>query len=51
MACVLVLVLLPLVRPVKAPLFPKPENAAVVMEKPWKPLKVALLSVWKRAKV
>lgn len=42
---------LPLVRPVKAPPFPKPENAAggdVVKEKPLKPLKVAPVSVWKR---
>lgn len=45
----------PLVRPVNGPLLLKPENAAVtvlltdgVKENPLKPLKVALLSVWKR---
>lgn len=51
MAGALVVAALPLVRPVKAPLFPMPENAAVavvVKENPLKPLKVALFSAWKR---
>lgn len=46
----------PLVRAANDPLVPKPGNAAVtvlltdgVKENPLKPLKVALLSVWKRS--